>query len=174
MTDHSPQVSIDPLPASWRRHVISTYACTRCVCQELLTYTRARYFSCLVFQPNIKERTQGASSLSSLSKDPLGRLLSALPRQLPDAETTRNKGKQVGNAAKVGGARALAALKRSVRVITAARYFSETILAKGGSRRGEQQATGGGYMVSGVRALVSYFSHAAPDAPRKDSLSVDM
>lgn len=49
-------------------------------------------------------------------------LVSTLPRHLPDAET----GKRVGEAAKVGGGRALAALKRSVRVIAAARYFSDT------------------------------------------------
>lgn len=62
-----------------------------------------------------------AQTASTLNKVSFGSLASALPHQLPNAET----GKRLGKAARVGGDRALAAIKRSVRVIAAARYFSQ-------------------------------------------------
>lgn len=68
-----------------------------------------------------------------------------------DAEATPNKGNhQVGKATMAGSVRALEALKRSVRVVTAARHFSEASLAKGGPRRNEHQDTRSAYVVSRV------------------------
>ncbi|CAB1102563.1 unnamed protein product [Ectocarpus sp. CCAP 1310/34] len=59
----------------------------------------------------------------------------------PDDETARKTGKRVGEAAKVGGEKALAALRRSFVAITAVRYFSEAVkdAARGGLRRQDQQ-----------------------------------
>ncbi|CAM9199147.1 unnamed protein product [Ectocarpus sp. 12 AP-2014] len=69
------------------------------------------------------------------------RALVEAARQQPDGEMARNTGKRVGEAAKVGGEKALAALRRSFVAITAARYFSEVgkDAARGGLRRHDQQ-----------------------------------
>ncbi|CAM9933123.1 unnamed protein product, partial [Ectocarpus sp. 8 AP-2014] len=69
------------------------------------------------------------------------RALAEAARQRPDGETARNTSKRVGEAAKVGGEKALAALRRSFVAITAARYFSEAgkDAARGGLRRHDQQ-----------------------------------
>lgn len=75
---------------------------------------------------------------STLSKASLRSLASALPRHLPDAET----GKRVSEAARAGGGRALAALKRSVRVITAARHFREAGRGNGPQRLQEENKAG--------------------------------
>lgn len=69
----------------------------------------------------IQKREGVVQKASTLNKASFGSLAASLPDQLPDAET----GKRVVKAARVGGDRALAALKRSVRVIAAARYFSQ-------------------------------------------------
>ncbi|CBN77135.1 hypothetical protein Esi_0036_0106 [Ectocarpus siliculosus] len=69
------------------------------------------------------------------------RALAEAARQRPDGETARNTGKRVGEAAKVGGEKALSALRRSFVAITAARYFSEAgpDPARGELRRHDQQ-----------------------------------
>eukprot|EP00752_Nemacystus_decipiens_P007285 g6519.t1 len=68
-----------------------------------------------------QEREATAQQAPTLSNASAASLVCTLPRHLPYAET----GKRSSEAAKVGGGRALAALKRAVRVIAAARYFSE-------------------------------------------------
>lgn len=74
---------------------------------------------------------------STLNAALLRSLVSTLPRHLPDAET----GRRVGEADKIDGGRALAALKRSVRVIAAARYFSEAGKGTGRSQHYKSGAT---------------------------------
>lgn len=71
---------------------------------------------------------------SSLNKASVRSFVSALPGHLPDAET----GKRVSETAKVGGERALAALKRAVRVIAAARYFRKAGQGSKGQRQENQ------------------------------------
>ena len=76
-----------------------------------------------------------------------------MPRHLPDAET----GKRVGEATKAGGGRALTALKRAVRVIAAARYFSE--VGKG-SRGGQKDVKAGGISSASVDQVRYSFSYS--------------
>lgn len=67
----------------------------------------------------------------------LGRMVTALPHHLPDAETRRNAGRAVAESTKAGGGRALEALKRTVRRTAIASYTSD-----GAARRRRQAAQG--------------------------------
>ncbi|CAM9303601.1 unnamed protein product [Ectocarpus fasciculatus] len=79
--------------------------------------------------------------------------VSTSPHQRPDRETARNTGKRAGEAAKVGGEKALAALRRSFVAITAARYFSEAGKdpARGELGRHDQQLATSANLEGGVR-----------------------
>ena len=77
----------------------------------------------------------------AISKTSFGSAISAVPHRLPDANT----GKRVGEAARVGGGKALAALKRSVRTITIASYVS--MAAKGARALQKEDRAGANHAV---------------------------
>lgn len=77
----------------------------------------------------------------------LGRMVTALPHHLPDAETRRNAGRAVAESTKAGGDRALEALKRTVRRTAIASYTS------GGPARRRHQAAQGTAVDSGVSSM---------------------
>lgn len=76
------------------------------------------------------------------SKASFGSTISAVPHHLPDAET----GKRVREAARVGSGKALAALRRSVRTVIIAKYFSMAV--KGTLRLQQEDQAGASQKVS--------------------------
>lgn len=131
---------------------------------------------CQTITSVLRRAERGINAIKPLQRFIRASFVSTSPYQRPDRETARNTGKRAGEAAKVGGEKALAALRRSFVAITAARYFSEAGKdpALGELRRHDQQLATSANLVRNLVSCVHFLCTGQNMASDRLSLSENL